>query len=176
MTVEPIHVRKATVSDAAAIARVHVESSEDAYAPLAKIWRGPSVAERTEDWTDWLTRARTIAMRVDLVAEVGTAVVGFITVGPPRPNETGAQLEVYVLHVLPAHRGQGVGTRLWRHACELVRGPELRSMFVETNAELRCCSFYEARGGTICGRAPEEFMGATVTRVVYLWADGQQSG
>lgn len=34
-----MHVRAATVDDADAIARVHIASSNDAYAPLAKQWR-----------------------------------------------------------------------------------------------------------------------------------------
>ena len=34
-----MHVRAATVDDADAIARVHIASSNDTYAPLAKQWR-----------------------------------------------------------------------------------------------------------------------------------------
>jgi len=73
---------------------------------------------------------------------------------------------------LPQHRGKGIGTRLWEAACERARGESLRSLYVATFAELRCCSFYEARGGEIVERTPGTFKGGDVTEVVYLWREG----
>ena len=171
-----IHMREASISDAAAIARVHVESSEDAYAPLVEEWSAPGVAERTRMWNGWLTAARGDPSRADLVAVVGSEVVAFVTAGSPRRDDVNADVEVYVIHVLPALRGKGVGSRLWTEVCARSRGESLRSVYVETFAELRCCSFYEARGGDIAESTPGEFKGGDVTRVVYLWRAGQASG
>ncbi|MEM7153645.1 MAG: GNAT family N-acetyltransferase [Myxococcota bacterium] len=166
-------VRPATLADVGGIARVHVESSDDAYAPLAAVWDAPDVAKRTADWREWLTAVQGNPQRVDLVAERAGEIIGFITVGRPRRKELGTELEVYVIHVLPEHRGAGVGARLWTEACDALRGDELRSMYVATLAELRCCSFYEARGGVLAEREPEDFHGGAVTSVVYTWATGQ---
>lgn len=53
-----MHLRAPTIADAAGIARVHVESSEDAYAPLAAAWEPHDVDERARMWESWLSAAR----------------------------------------------------------------------------------------------------------------------
>lgn len=176
MPTSATHVREANVSDAAAIARVHVASSEDAYAPLAKEWNAPEAAERARMWAGWLTSAQSDPSRIDLVAVEDSEVVAFVTAGPSRRDDVSADVEVYVIHVLPTQRGRGVGGRLWTEACARSRGESLRSVYVETFAELRCCSFYEARGGETTMRARGKFNGGDVTRVVYLWRAGKASG
>jgi ribosomal protein S18 acetylase RimI-like enzyme len=166
-------IRPAIVADAAAIARVHVASSEEAYAPLAAAWPGSDLEERTGMWRELLAQTQADSRRVDLVAEIEGEVVGFIGGGPARRAEFGAPVEIYVIHVLPEHRDHGIGGALWTPACAYIRGPTLRSMYVETLAELRCCSFYEARGGECILREPDDMHGGAVTRVVYRWPDGQ---
>ncbi len=47
-----------------------------------------------------------------------------------------------------------------------------RSMYVATFAELRCCSLYEARGGTVVEREPGAFHGGAVTEIIYRWPTG----
>jgi GNAT superfamily N-acetyltransferase len=84
----------------------------------------------------------------------------------------GAEVEIYVIHVLPEYRGTGIGGRLWSEACGRLRGESLCAMYVATLAELRCCSFYERRGGVSARRAARMFHGAPVTDVIYLWDKG----
>lgn len=173
-----VHVRAAALTDARGIARVHVESSEHAYAPLAQEWTTPDLQERERKWQEMLTAAARKPDRVDLVnlvAELDGQIIGFINVGPPRRDDLDVELEVYVIHVLPEHRGHGVGGRLWSEACVLARGETLRSMYVATFAELRCCSFYETHGGEIIERTAGVFHGGDVTNIVYRWASGQAS-
>lgn len=168
-------IREARRSDAGAIARVHIESSEDAYAPLAKEWPSPDLLARTARWVSWLESRKVDPTRVDLVAEVEGSVVAFISAGSARRQDTGADVEVYVIHVLPGHRGKSLGTQLWSAASQRVRGDALRAMYVDTFAELRCCSFYEARGGEMVSRTPRVFHGGAVTDVVYVWPVGRSS-
>jgi GNAT superfamily N-acetyltransferase len=168
-----IHVRDAKVEDADATTHVHIASSDDAYAPLAKHWPAPDATHRARLWAQALASPRD--NRADLVAIVDDAIVGFISGGPRRDNDIDAELEIYVIHVLPEHRGHGVGGALWTEACARLRGPTLRSMLLQTFAELRCCVFYERHGGQIAARKPEEFHGGAVTRLVYLWPAGRPS-
>src|SRR5690606_29770430 len=131
-----------------------VASSADAYRPLAREWKALDEAEQARKWADWLTATQDDPMRVEMVAEVGGDVVGFATAGPARRDDLETNLELYVIHVLPSHRGRGVGGRLWSAVCGEVRGAERKSLYVATYAELRCCSFYEARGGELVEREP----------------------
>ncbi len=165
-------VRRARPSDADAIAHVHIASSEEAYSPLAKHWPAADPDARRAAWATWLDASRTDTTRVDLVAEVAGNVVAFVGAGPARRSDVGAEVEVYVIHVLPEHRGAGLGHRLWTEACQSVRGDMLRSMYVATLAELRCCAFYAGCGGIIASRSPRDFHGGAVTDVVYLWPTG----
>ena len=164
-----VDVRPARAADAPGIARVHIESSEDSYAPLAKAWVRPDLDERARKWNEWLRGAKS----TDLVAVADRAVVGFIGAGSARRTDVPADVEVHVIHVLPAHRGRGVGSSLWSAIATKIRGDDARSMFVETFAELPCCAFYEARGGLLLSIDPDTYYGGSVHRAVYIWPEGR---
>ncbi len=108
-----------------------------------------------------------------MVATVADEVVGFIGGGPPRKQDLPGGVEIYVVHVLPAHRGAGIGGQLWELACTTLRGPALSPLCLETLAELPCCSFYDARGGEVITRAAGTFFGGAVTHLVYHWPAGK---
>jgi GNAT superfamily N-acetyltransferase len=168
-------IRTAQVADARSIALVHVASSTASYRPLAREWKALDEEKQARKWEGWLEATRDDPTRVEMVAEVDGDVVGFATAGPARREDLETDLELYVIHVLPAHRGRGIGGRLWSAVCAEVRGTELRSLYVATYAELRCCSFYEARGGELVEREPSSYQGGEVTGIVYRWAEGQSS-
>jgi GNAT superfamily N-acetyltransferase len=168
-------IREASTFDAEGIAHVHIESSRDSYAPLAREWPTPDVPDRIARWGRSLEASAGDPKLVDFVATLDGVVVGFIGGGPARRSDIGAELEVYVVHVLPKHRGKGFGGQLWSAACERLRGDPLPSMYVETLAELRCCSFYEAHGGVVARRAPRTSHGGLVTELVYIWPAGRSN-
>lgn len=175
MTTHGPTIRRAQVSDSRAVASVHIESSEQAYAPLAQTWPAPDFAGREAQWRRRFQAESGAPNRVDLVAELDGSVVGFASAGSARRVNEGAEVEVYVIHVLPRHRGNGIGRLLWKEACGHVRGQELRAMYVDTLGELRCCSFYEAHGGQVARRRPGEFHGGAITEVIYIWQWGHSS-
>jgi GNAT superfamily N-acetyltransferase len=148
-------IRDATPADAAGIAAVHIVSSNDAYAPLARHWVEADRQERIRRWQSSLAETEGDPARLDLIAQLDGEIVGFISAGPVRRSDVGAELEVYVVHVHPRHRGKGIGGRLWTAACDRVRGPSLRSILVETLAE-------HARGDT------------AFALVELLWRTGKQ--
>jgi ribosomal protein S18 acetylase RimI-like enzyme len=167
-------VRSARLEDAAAIASIHIASSDDAYAPLAAEWHPADPAKRAAVWAKTLAEAG--AALVLLAEDTDGTVIGFVSGGKARRTEPATELELHVIHVHPEHRGQGVGDALWSAACGEVRGSELTAMFVDTLAELRCCSFYERHGGELIERRPVSFQGAERTHVTYRWAHGVSHG
>jgi ribosomal protein S18 acetylase RimI-like enzyme len=169
---DDILVRPAEYSDAEHVARVHIESARDAYAPLAKIWPEPDWEREKAYWKGLLAPRQADPRRVDLVAEAQGKVVGFISGGEARQAGIGAEVEIYVVHVLTEYRASGIGGLLWSEAGGRIRGENLRAMYVATLAELRCCSFYERRGGLSARRSPRMFHGAPVTDVIYIWDKG----
>lgn len=165
-----VQIRRAVAVDAAAIAHVHVASARDAYAPLSPNWQGVPVSRRRELWSSVLE------VNADkqplLVALCDGAIVGFAQGGPARHGSAPASTELYVLHVLPEFRGQGIGDHLWEGACSALRGSERRPLYLNTFAELACCHFYDRHGGRVVARHPHAYWGTDVTELVYLWPAG----
>jgi ribosomal protein S18 acetylase RimI-like enzyme len=108
-----------------------------------------------------------------MVATVADQVVGFIGGGPPRQQDIPGAVEIYVVHVLPTHRGAGIGGQLWDLACTTLRGPALAPLYLETLAELPSCAFYDARGGEVLTRTVGTFYGGEVTFLGYHWPVGE---
>lgn len=169
MGVERAVIRPARDSDAEGMARVHIASADDSLAPLAREWPAPNLGRRTEQWAASLQAQG----RLDLVATVADEVVGFIGGGPPRQKDIPGGVEIYVVHVLPAHRGKGLGGQLWDLACATLRGAAHAPLYLETLAELPCCAFYDARGGEVLTRAAGTFFGGAVTHLAYYWPAGK---
>jgi ribosomal protein S18 acetylase RimI-like enzyme len=116
------------IADALDSARSHASTSRR---PTTRTHRSRStgrrlISSRAAFWRSALATARDD--RADLVALDRDDIVGFISGGPRRESDIEAEVEIYVIHVLPSHRGRGVGTALWTAACARLRGPTLRSM------------------------------------------------
>ena len=132
-------IRRATVDDAEAIARVHVATWQFAYAEIVDpaVLARRDVAERSALWRRVLAEGRAPVW----VAEGGGRVVGFAEVDDGR---------LVALYVDPVAQGAGVGTRLLAEA-EAAGGAELEVF--EANGHGR--RFYEARGWRDAGPAGE---------------------
>ena len=169
MSVDRAVIRQARQSDAEGIARVHIASANDSLAPLAREWPASDLDRRVERWAESLRAAD----RLDMVATVADQVVGFIGGGPPRQQNIPGGVEIYVVHVLPTHRCAGIGGRLWDLACTRLRGSAHAALYLETLAELPCCTFYDARGGEVLSRVAGTFHGGAVTHLAYFWPSGK---
>jgi ribosomal protein S18 acetylase RimI-like enzyme len=172
MSVDRAVIRPARQSDADGIARVHIASADDSLAPIAREWPAPDIARRTEQWAKSLQAAG----RIDMVATVADQVVGFIGGGPPRQQDIPGSVEIYVLHVLPSHRSAGIGGQLWDAACTNLRGLTFAPLYLETLAELPCCTFYDDRGGEVLTRTEGTLYGGAVTHLTYHWPAGKPHG
>jgi ribosomal protein S18 acetylase RimI-like enzyme len=143
-----VRLRRATTDDAAAIARVHVETWRDAYRgqlPQAFLDAlDPSV--RAVFWRD--TIAAATPDRCPWVAYVRSAIAGFISVGPSRDDDADTAMgEVYAIYVNPPCWGRGVGRQLMAHGQRDLRshGYGTATLWVLAGNE-RAIRFYEADG------------------------------
>jgi ribosomal protein S18 acetylase RimI-like enzyme len=138
-------IRPGTPEDADAVARVHVETWQAAYAhalPRDQL-DSLSVTERAE-----LHRHRPPTF----VADVDGEVVGFVSVGASR--DTGSDGELYAIYVHPTHWGTGVGRALItageQELVELGR-PDAILWVLDDNPRAR--RFYELAGWSTDGTA-----------------------
>ncbi len=145
-------VRKAELSDASAVASVHVRSWQAAYRGVIpdSVLDSLSVEARTSLWEHHIPSGRV------WVALAGSEVVGFASAGPSR--ESDASSELYAIYLLPSAWSTGLGMSLATAALE-----DLTDVIVwvlEDNPRAR--RFYERLGFRADGVTRQETMGSAV--------------
>jgi len=158
-------VRRATLADADAIARVHVDSWQAAYLGLipVPVLNDLSVDRRALHWRRILGGHTTPGSRT-LVLVGDDAVVGFASVGPTRDEDDHPRAvgEVYALYLSPPAWGHGLGGQLFDAALDDLEGRRFVTVTVwvlEGNARAR--RFYELHSFDLDGARRPVPVGAT---------------
>ncbi len=172
MSVE-VGLRAARPADAAAIARVHVETWRAAYAGIVP---DASLGAMTESkqalqWNNTIRRA--VAPEAVLVAESsdlpGGRIVGFGSCGRARKRPgTG---EVFTLYVAPDWQGRGIGRRLLHGLLAKLKTGGLNEALVWVLSDNPARFFYEAMGGRRVAERQERFAGVRLEEAAYAWGD-----
>lgn len=106
-------VRLAAASDAAGMARVHVDTWRETYRGLMRdaILDDPALLDRREKfWTAVLTNPR-FSMNTVAVASRGDALIGIAMAGPDLDG-AGRSVQLHLLYVYSAFHGTGAGSAL----------------------------------------------------------------
>ena len=164
-----MNIRLATVEDASALAKVHVDAWHAAYRDVVpdSFLEQVTVSKRDASWREFLSKD---SPEATYVAEESKEVVGFLTVGPCRDadadeNNTG---EIWGIYIAPTHWRKGIGRHLAAKAKEIFecRGYTETTLWVlEQNKQAR--RFYEALGFRPDGAAKELNYGRPVKAVRY---------
>jgi ribosomal protein S18 acetylase RimI-like enzyme len=176
MPADEITYRLACAADAAAIARVQVESWRESFRGiLDQAWLDSmSIAQRTESYRQRLTGESEFYHL--LVAEDRGTVVGICDVGAARKEETfGCAAELYSLYLDINYQRRGIGRELFRRAAELLIADGRNSMYLEALAENPYRRFYEQLGGELVARGQLERLGREYMTVFYRWLDLAQT-
>lgn len=132
-------LRLATLDDAPACARLHLQCWREAYGSLVDPDRLEARLDVARSEQSWRTRIEQGERR--LVAVRDDAPVGFSVSGPPRDDAPPTGLELMALYVARAEWGRGIGRLLL--AAEL-DGEAAHLWVLEDN--LRARGFYERHG------------------------------
>ncbi|WP_348263751.1 GNAT family N-acetyltransferase [Telmatobacter sp. DSM 110680] len=163
-----ISIRPAAISDAAAIAHVHVESWQTTYAGIMPDAYLASLDEtlRARLWSEWLT-----AEALVLVAELNGHVVGFAHAGPSREPIKSCDAELYSIYLLQNAQKRGTGSALLRAMATALLQRSFKSMAVWVLEQNRSRNFYERTGGTLIMSQVIEVGGTKLMEVAYAWPD-----
>lgn len=158
-------IRKATLRDAAAVTRIHLETAIAAYSDIfPSDAPAPTYEELLSVWTDWLTNADAIDR--NLIAVQNGSMVGIGRAGPdPADPSVGHLSRVYV-H--PESWGLGAGTALYGAALDHLRaaGFTTATLWVlEHNSRAR--SWYERLGWHATGHRKSVFAPSNIDDVRY---------
>ncbi|KGE65503.1 MULTISPECIES: GNAT family N-acetyltransferase [Pseudomonas] len=142
-------IRKALPGDANAIAQVHIRSWQEAYRDLmpAEFLKGldATLARRESFWVRSIESGESDVW----VAELDGHVVGWISVGASRDEETAGQNagEVMAIYVLARYWQTGFGLSLWKAGLQflMAQGYECLTLWVLSRNE-RAVRFYRRVG------------------------------
>jgi ribosomal protein S18 acetylase RimI-like enzyme len=167
-----LSVRAAGPADAAAIARVHVETWRAAYRGIVadEYLDALSVAVRQERWAAILSAPETDCCNFVALVE-GGEVAGFASGGPQRGDVEGYAGELYAVYVVPAAQGRGLGRMLTAAVAAALRARGMDSMLVRVLALNPARRFYERLGGRPGGESETKIGDRTLRSVAYGWSD-----
>ena len=171
-------IRKAVVTDARAIAEVHVDSWHTTYRGIVA---DEFLANLSYDQRELKTREQLqhpSKNRCTFVATVENRIVGWATVGElreePIVDPSDALIkggELYAIYLLKSHQRMGIGRRLFdsgmRHLVEMGHQDVLVWVLKQNPA----CHFYEAVGGRYLLEQPITIGDQTFSEVAYVYRD-----
>ena len=159
-------IRRARPGDVAALARVQVQSWREAYRGIIPqpYLDQLSVAAHERQWR------RSLGDGWAFVAEWEQRLVGLASAGLAR-SRRDVSGELYLLYVLQAHHGRGIGRSLF-DAChyELARGGH-RGLLAWVLADNPSRRFYERLGGELAGESTVTIAGSRLRELAYVWRD-----
>jgi GNAT superfamily N-acetyltransferase len=160
-------VRRARPADAAAIARVQVQSWHETYTGIIPQPYLDQLSVLTEErkWRRTLSSGGWA-----FIAEWDQTMVGFGSGGLSRVRRdiTG---EIYVLYVLSEYQGRGIGRALF-DVCHYELGRcGHHGLLIWVLADNPACGFYEHLGGVIAGENRAHIAGARLRELAYIWPD-----
>ncbi len=161
------------MGDAAAIARVHVESWRSTYAgmlPEKMLLKFSNARHEARWWRDVV--GRYWHRHYVYVAEHETnGVIGFGSAGASRDWEFDQRGEIYALYLLDEYHGSGIGKALFMALLTRLveeRRPSLVVWVLSTNPSRY---FYEALGGRRIAVRKDRMGGVEVEETAYGWED-----
>ena len=167
-----VKIRTAKLTDAAGIARVHVESWRTTYKGiipddfLAKL----SYEQREHLWNQVLTdpsRSRFVYLAEDELGQI----VGFISGGPESSGDIPYTGEIDAVYLLAPHQGRGIGRRLVVSLASRLIQESMTALLVWVLAANPARKFYERLGGQLIYEKETSIGGASLIEVAYGWRD-----
>src|SRR5262245_23858420 len=167
-------IRDALPADAAAIARVHVDSWRTTYAGLVPddFLAGLSYERSQKNWSRAFTDPSLNTFLLVAETEPGQ-VVGFASGGPLREGPPDYQGELYAIYLFQDHQRCGFGRALVAHTASRLLQRGFANMLVWVLADNPGRRFYEALGGQFITEKPFALGGATLLEAAYGWPDLQ---
>ena len=163
-------IRPAALSDAEAIATIHVNAWKQTYHGLMpdSVLDNLSIERRTDQWKTILANPKD-EYYLTFVAEKNANVVGFANYGKEREGDPQYLGELYSIYLLKDFQGQGIGRSLMQKTVEGLLALEIESMLVWVLAENPYREFCKRLGGVFLRNKTVEVGGAALKEQAYGW-------
>ena len=173
-------IREAYQGDAAAMARVIVDSYRNAHRdhiPAESLMKF-TYEESERNWARALRELSGSSERRECiyVAEDDAGnLIGVAMGGPERSNHPLFTGEIYILYLLPEYHRQGIGRRLTGQIVRRLVEWKMHSLIIRVlKANIPARRFYEALGGQLVLEEQIEEDGVVLEQVAYGWMDASR--
>ncbi|MBU5465971.1 GNAT family N-acetyltransferase [Virgibacillus sp. MSJ-26] len=159
-------IRRATSSDAANIAKVHVDSWRTTYQNVlpTDFLESLSYEKRKKLWDNNLKEQQVY------VAVIEGEIIGFSVGGKERTGHYKNFLgELYAIYLLENYQNQGIGGLLFNQVIKELKESNLNSMLVWVLEDNEAEHFYKAKGGKKVDTKEVNIAGQTYTELAYGW-------
>ncbi|WP_026908424.1 GNAT family N-acetyltransferase [Paucisalibacillus globulus] len=163
-------VRKAVITDASGIAKVHVDSWRTTYKNIIpeQALNNLSYDKRTELWKRNITRAGNYVY----VAENNQGeIVGFGDCGKREENEVEHSGDLTSIYLLKEYQGKGIGKELLKQILHTCLELGYKRVFVEVLEDNKTRYFYEYYGAELLKTEKIVMSGKELNLLVYEWDD-----
>ncbi|MEW6404433.1 MAG: GNAT family N-acetyltransferase [Chloroflexota bacterium] len=167
-----LNVRRASLADAEAIARIHVGSWQEAYRGVIpdSVLDRLSVDARLTQWRTSLADPNDEYHRV-FVGEVDGDILGFVSYGAERESDPVYRGELFAIYIMRSGHRRGLGRRLVAAVAQSLLDIGLSSMLVWVLGKNPARGFYERLGGVYLREKPIEIGGTSLREVAYGWKE-----
>jgi GNAT superfamily N-acetyltransferase len=169
-----VEIRAAHPSDAAAIAKVHVDSWRTTYRGIVPddFLAALSYEQREGMWCDILSPPSRSSF-VYVAEDPCGHIVGFASGGPARDADPDYTGELYAIYVLQDQQRHGLGRRLIGAVVRRLIQAGMTSLLVWVLADNPARKFYEALGGQYVYDKRVSIGNARLVEVAYGWRDAR---
>ncbi|KQL36067.1 GNAT family N-acetyltransferase [Psychrobacillus sp. FJAT-21963] len=164
-----IKIRKAILSDAEGIAKVHVNSWKTTYANIVsdEYLSSLSYESREKMWTNSIPNGG-----VFVAESHGGIILGFSKGGKVRSSKyNGYDGEIYAIYISKEYQGKGIGISLVKPVIDEIKGMGLNSMLVLVLKDNISRLIYESLGRRKIDTVEVEIGGKKFSELVYGWED-----
>lgn len=165
-----MRIREASPSDAAAIAKVHVDSWRTTYAGIlpSEFLASLSYAGRERLWSEVLSIYKE-RNSVYVAEDESGAIIGFASGGAEREGDAAYSGELYAIYLPESQQRRGIGRRLTVAVARRLLERGFDSMLLWVLADNPACEFYEALGAKRIREKITAVGGVEVVEAAYGW-------
>lgn len=165
-------IRPASIEDAPAIARVHVDTWRTTYIGIvpAEYLANLNLDQCREKWLLHLSHPQD-AEQTFVAEEASGNIAAFASGGALRDALEDFDGELYNLYVLKSFQGMGIGRALFGQIAQHLANKGFHTMVLWVLKDNPACRFYERLGGMQVAEKTIEIGGKPLADVAYVWRD-----
>jgi len=168
-----MNIRKAILTDAAGIAKVHVDSWKSTYKNIIPdvFLEKLSYGQRTELWTRNISKEGNY---VFIAENHKGEIIGFADCGKRESNTVPNSGDLTSIYLLEEYQGLGIGKQLLKQLFLQFKELGLDRVFVEVLEDNNTRYFYQYYGANLLKKEQITIAGSSLNLIIYEWNDVNQ--